>query len=189
MKEHGFTLIETLIVLAIGALLLAGISNAIASFAPALERVKNNTEKSQLDIRLISLANILKSARFVDIDQQAFTQKPNTLTFMSHAPMASGRRGYVIHQLQIVDKNDEGVMQLNISDAEANFPSVNILQGVDKVVFPKQIDLVARNQSHNIVHKVIINLSNGEQRSIPINPIVTETKTCIFDPISQVCRE
>lgn len=189
INHNGFTLIETLIILAIGALLLVGISNAIAGFAPALERVQNNSEDSQFEVNLISLEYMLKAARFIDSNQQAFTQKPDTLTFMSRAPMASGKRGYIVHHLQFIIENNEGIMRLKTSDNELSFPSVDIIDGIQKVTFPKQIDLAAGDQRENKNNEIIINLSNGEQRRISINPMITETKTCVFDPISQACRE
>ena len=189
INHNGFTLVETLIVLAIGALLLAGISNAIAGFAPALERVQNNSEDSQVEANLISLEHILKVARFIDSDQQAFTQKQNALTFLSRAPIASGKRGYIMHQLQFIKENNEGIMRLKTSDNELSFPSVDIMNSIDKVIFPEQIDLLAGSQRQDGNNQIIISLANGDQRRVSINPMITETKTCVFDPISQACRE
>lgn len=192
MRENGFTLIETLIVLAIGALLLAGISNAIASFVPALTRVQINQEKAQDDANIRALAKLLNASRFANNNGEPLEQKLNSISFMARLPMASGMRGYILHKLEFVNDNGGASLKLRIGEASNSLPSVTIISGIDKVIFPKQTDLVSRSSDDVDTHQVseiIIRRQSAEDINIPIKPIVTETKVCIFDPISQVCRQ
>jgi len=190
MKENGFTLVETLIVLAIGALLLTGIGNAIASFATALEKVKDNVENSQVDLEIKSLKSLLQSARFVDAEGNIFEQRPDGLDFTARLPDSGGYKGFYKQRLEVTKKSDGDVLSLKVEDINVNLPTIILLNDVKvkTIQFPKQSDFIVEKNETVKEHKITIITGGGKPHEVVFYPLSSNEQGGIFDPISRACR-
>lgn len=186
MRENGFTIVETLIVLAVGALLLVGIGNAISGFAPIFQRVKKSDTQQVTTRKLEQLENMLSASHFVGSDGKSFKQEVNGLTFLARLPMSSGYKGLYEQRIEFKKQNNE--LGLRVIDPSLSLPDVVIAQNIEKISFPNQKQFAKTGSEQASVYKISLLSKDGIQFEIIINPIVDNSNNCVFDFISRSCR-
>lgn len=188
MNEKGFTLIEVLVSLVVGAMLLGSVSWIISGLAKDL-KVSENIEQPKTVLQTGALLeNILSDGRFVDQSGRAMPRTANSLDFEMRAPEVLGRPGFISSKLVVI-KNALGeslVLQLPGTD----LPETLLLNNMDSISLSYKAASGPQDPSP-FVRRIAITFKakhRTEEQTINIRPRINAVGGCIFDPISQQCR-
>ncbi|MEP2990036.1 MAG: prepilin-type N-terminal cleavage/methylation domain-containing protein [Parasphingorhabdus sp.] len=188
MNEDGFTLVETLVALVVGAMLLGSISWVVSGFTRDLKAVETADQTREIARASTFLNRILSSARFSDQDGQPFPRSDTSLTFKTPTPLALGGTGYAEAKLDVVsDKNGQS---LTFTVLDADVPTTRIVDGAKSISFDIS-ESENPTYSGRFLSEVKIVVSTEDQidpKIIKVGPKIDGVGACIFDVISQKCR-
>lgn len=188
MNERGFTLIETLVALVLGAMLLGSISGVISGLVNDLKAAEQTQgPRAMLDASNL-LENILGGARFVDSGGKALPRNSEQLAFELRAPAVLGRRGYISANLAAVSTGSGKSLVLSLPGT--NLPETILLDGCDDIDFAYQTDSDQQFADPNIRQISVSVQWNAEKegKTLSYHPHINSGGACVFDPISQQCR-
>ena len=188
MKENGFTLVEMLIVLAVGALLLTGVASVLGGFSDTLRRTqKADKQLSQL-ASFDTVQQMLDSALYVDEQGELYPQSASRLEFRTAAPQALRTGGLRHVALLAVSSGDQQNLLLDDLGSDNALPDATLLRGAEDIAFETRTDAGEQTQKPRI-RKVRIKLRlAGREAQIVSTPRITVQGSCVFDLISQSCR-
>lgn len=188
MKENGFTLVEMLIVLAVGALLLTGIASVLGGFGDTLRRTqKADKQLSQL-ASFDTVQQMLDSALYVDEQGELYPQSASRLEFRTAAPQALQTGGFRHVALLAVRKSDRHNLLLDDLGSDNALPDATFLRGAENISFETRTDAGGQTQKPKIREvRIKLRLPSGEAQIVS-TPRITVQGPCVFDPISQDCR-
>ena len=189
MKENGFTLVEMLVVLAIGALLLTGIASVLGGFGDTLRR-------TQLADRVIAqmsgsdeIRQLLEGALYADETGALYPQSNTRLEFRTPAPRALQGGGLRHVALMIRKEGKFNSLVLDDLAQDLAVPDAILLRSADSISFDSQTNAIGQQQKIRISQiKVILRLSGNTEATIVAHPRLNTQGPCLFDPISQECR-
>ena len=188
MSERGFTLIETLVALAIGAMLLGSISWVISGLVKDLKAAEQSQNpRAMLDAASL-LDNILGSARFTDGDGKSLKRDSANLAFEMLAPTVLGKPGYVSANLAAVQALNGNSLVLFLPGSD--LPDTIVLDGADDIDFAYETDS-AQIYSDPYIRQINISVRwNAEKdaKILSVRPRIDSDGACVFDPVSQQCR-
>jgi len=188
MNEKGFTLVETLVSLVVGAMLLGSISWVISGLGKDFKTSQqSNIPRQQMQSAKL-LSRILSDARFVDAAGNPLPRSDDRLDFMMRAPEALGMKGFVPARLQAAGMG--GAKALTLEIAGADYPKVELLGDLEKLDFDYSVNIGPQGEIP-FVRQIAINFQRKAEtkaQRINIRPHINAVGACIFDPISQQCR-
>jgi len=188
MKQNGFTLIETLVALVIGAMLLGSISWVISGLVKDLKAAEQSQEpRAMLDAAKL-LENILGSARFADGDGKTLPRDAEKLAFEMQAPAVLGRRGYISANLAAVQALNGKSLVLSLPGSD--LPDTIVLDSAEDIELAYETD---SNQisSDPYIRQIDISVqwnAEKEAKVLSFRPRINSDGACVFDPVSQQCR-
>lgn len=188
MSKNGFTLIETLVALTIGAMLLGSISWVISGLVKDLKAVEQRQNpRAMLDAASL-LDNILGSARFADGGGQVLPRDAEKMAFEMLAPAVLGRPGYISANLAAVQALNGNSLVLSLPGSD--LPDTIVLDGADDIDFAYETDS-AQIYSDPYIRQINISVQwNGRKdvKVLSVRPRIDSDGACVFDPVSQQCR-
>jgi len=188
MNEKGFTLVETLAALVVGAMLLGSISWVISGLTRDLTVAEVSDQTREISQASVILNRILSSARFTDQDGNNLARSNNFLTFEMPAPDALRQSGYV--RAALSSEQSAGGRALFVEFPDTNFPKSRILDGV-KSVSLEFVEKDDQSKPGSFLRKIKVSIlveAGNEPHLINIHPKIDSVGACIFDVISQRCR-
>lgn len=188
MNEKGFTLIEVLVALVVGAMLLGSVSWIIASLAKDLKAAERIERPEALLQSTALLEKILSEGRFIDQSGGAMQRSATNLDFAMRAPEALGQTGFVTAKLIARENASSASLVLQLPGTD--FPETTVLQNMESINLSYDVESGSQGPSPFIKKIAIIVKPTYQTEGLTINirPHVDAIGACIFDPISQQCR-
>ncbi len=186
MSENGFTLVETLVALVIGAVLLGSISWVISGLVKDLKAAEQIRDPRAMLDAAILLENILGGARFENDEGQTLPRNAEQLTFEMRAPAALGTPGYIPASLAAVPATSGKSLVLSLPGSD--LPDTILLDGPEDIDFTYETD---SNQTSPYIRQINVFvqwIAAKDKKSLSFRPRINADGTCVFDPISQQCR-
>ncbi len=188
LSEQGFTLVEVLVSLIVGALLLSSLGWVIGALTKDLKSAE--TQQHSKEILHISkfLERVFVDARFADDKNNPLPRSQGVLNFQMRAPEASGKDGYVTAKLSV--SNGSGGKALKIAFPGTELPEAGLISGAKDIAF--SYDQNEDRQNPNVfLERIAITVQKKDVSApdiINLRPRINAVGTCVFDPISQQCR-
>lgn len=189
MKENGFTLVEMLIVLAIGALLLTGIASVLGGFGDTLRRTQKADRYIAQKAATEDIRQMLEGALYSDATGKFYPQSASRLEFRTPAAKALETGG--LRHVALLSANDGGTQKIILDDLgqDIAIPDAVLLRGAKAIAFESRLADYGQQQKPRISKvKVKLRLPDGTEQLVVAHPKLTTQGPCIFDPISQACR-
>lgn len=190
MKINGYTLVEMLVVLAIGSLLLTGVGSAIAQMGLSLDRNKEYisiSENRWSDERLISL---LSQSIYQDEAGNALASSKDSIGLRFRSPQSSGSHGWINAKLQIEQLEDKQRLLL-IPEKTSVFPASILADNMAQIEMSSiGINANTEPRDANDFKQITLSFTNQKQeiRELSIYPKINVQAACVFDQIAQSCR-
>jgi prepilin-type N-terminal cleavage/methylation domain-containing protein len=105
--RNGFTLLEMLVSLAIGAVLLAIISNMVSGFSQNMRQSQIRNSNASTQQQFLYLRSLLRDARFVDDKGILLPHADNSVQFVRRKLGGSGREFWQMSRL-VITSNKNG---------------------------------------------------------------------------------
>ncbi|MEP3226280.1 MAG: prepilin-type N-terminal cleavage/methylation domain-containing protein [Parasphingorhabdus sp.] len=188
MNDKGFTLVEILVSLVVGAMLLGSMSWIISGLAKDLKGSEDIEMPKALLQSSALLEDILNDGRFVDQSGTAMARSAKSLDFEMRAPATLGRSDFINAKLTTV-RNGSGeslVLQLPGSDGL----ETTLFNNMEKISLSYET-AIDEQGSVPLVQRITITVKakhRAQEQAINIRPRVDAVGGCIFDPVSQQCR-
>lgn len=189
MKENGFTLVEMLIVLAIGALLLTGIASVLGGFGDTLRRTQKAERIVSQMAGLDDIRQLLEGALYVDEKGALYPQSSTRLEFRTPAAQSLEIGG--LRHVALVPKKHGDTLSLVLDDLDEDIdvPDAIFLRGAKAIGFDSRTTAIGQQKKPRIRQITInVQLPGGLAEPIIAHPRLTTEGPCVFDPISQDCR-
>jgi prepilin-type N-terminal cleavage/methylation domain-containing protein len=189
MKENGFTLVEMLVVLAIGALLLTGIASVLGGFGDTLRRTQMADRAIVQMSGTDEIRELLEGALYVDESGALYPQSNARLEFRTPAPQALDVGG--LRHVALLSRDDGKSYSLVLDDLEQDLavPDATLLSDADAIRFESRTQAMGKQQKPRISQvKVNLRLPGNTEATIVAHPKLNTQGPCVFDPISQECR-
>jgi prepilin-type N-terminal cleavage/methylation domain-containing protein len=152
IDRNGFTLLEMLVSLAIGAVLLAIISNMVSGFSLHMRQSQLRNSNASTQQQFLYLRGLLRDARFVDEKGLLLPHADNSVQFVRRKLSSSGREIWQTSQLVITSNTNGRVITLwdngaatgdvilqNLRFAQLRFPITFVLPPVAVSSLPNAI--------------------------------------------------
>jgi prepilin-type N-terminal cleavage/methylation domain-containing protein len=189
--EQGFTLVELLAALVVGALLLVLLSDISASVGHGLHDPPARRNLQLLSSAAPTLRSFLERIQPPGRNGIGFVGSKSGLTAIISPPQALGAIGPLSLQLSVIQKPGGAALTLHLEPREtASLPpqlaTGELLSGFKSIRF----SYVPRARTVDVPKLIMIGLTDtqGGFHSIDVAPRLTSDGSCQFDPISMACR-
>jgi prepilin-type N-terminal cleavage/methylation domain-containing protein len=189
MKTNGFTLIELLTALAIGALLLTGLTTTLSGFSDELTRARKADHMAAQANALASIDSMLEASSFVDDIGKPLPHNDTELNFRIRTPLSVGGSGWMPMQLAVQQRAAGAQLILIQSQTPDRTAPTIIVDDADKIILSQRYEYDNASQQDRLSMITITVVDGGNlTHKIIANPMISTGAYCVFDPISQACR-
>jgi len=187
VKENGFTLIEMLVSLVVGAFIIGSISWVTSNLAKGLEaEATSDFSQELLDAHNV-LDKIISNARFKEPGGAHLKRTKKFLEFDIRGPDSLGKSGYERARLLL---NNNPTPQLVLEFDNPLLPETIIVHAANELEISYKETGDQNGTDRHLVQIQLSFYSNDEENRhiLSLYPRINGQGTCIFDPISQRCR-
>lgn len=188
MNEEGFTLVETLAALVVGAMLLGSISWVVSGLTGDLKAAERADSDREIVKAATLLDRVLSEARFVDQDGTVLARSIEALIFEMPAPKSLQRSGLI--QAKISARPDSEGQSLVFEIIDTDIPATQLIGGQRLIEF-EYAENNDQTYPGRFVDEIKLSIRSSDKPNptiLKFHPKINATGACIFDPISQRCR-
>lgn len=194
IKGNGFTLVELLVAMVVGAMLLVSLSWAVATLARQLPTRAPEARDTDLAAVAPMLGAMIEQAQPLR-PGAAFRGDEKSLDLVVPAPMAAGLAGPLDLKLRVESRTGGEALIASVEpvDATAPFPAAAraphvLVHGYEEIRFG--YIPAAQAEASSLPRLVTISFAGdrGATQRISAAPRLDSDGRCRFDPISMTCR-
>lgn len=193
-RNEGFTLVEMLVALVLGALLMAFVSWSVAGLARQLRRPPpaDATVAVEAGERLQAMIAGMK----LPSGDESFDGTARGFSAVVSVPSAVGAPGLVRMTLETRGTASDLALIARFAplNGDATWPAVAretvLVDRLRRVEFDYNWRTVTYGPSDRLPQSIKVTLvpASGHKRRLVLQPRITTDGSCRFDPISQTCR-